>query len=71
MIGWVCVLCRRPFRRSKGQREANILNGQYDLARIAHLPDALDLVERMIQLDPAHRYAWHGAVGRKNGGHWD
>ena len=52
-----------PWHRSKGQREANILNGQYDLARIAHLPDALDLVERMIQVDPAHRCARREAVG--------
>jgi hypothetical protein len=31
------------------------MQGNYDLARIAHVPDALDLVERLIQREPEHR----------------
>ena len=37
------------------ERESNILRGKYDLSRIAHLPEAHHLIERMLRLDPARR----------------
>jgi len=36
-------------------RERNIIDGNYDLALLQHHPDALDLISRMIDSDPAKR----------------
>lgn len=39
----------------RGQRDSNIIAGRYDLSRLSHLPEAKDMIERMIQFDPAQR----------------
>lgn len=37
------------------EREANIVTGKHDLSLLHHLPDAVDLLERMLQSDPLRR----------------
>ena len=37
------------------EREANIMQGKADLSRISHMPDAIDLLQRMLEKDPANR----------------
>lgn len=37
------------------EREANIMQGKPDLSRISHMPDAIDLLQRMLEKDPTNR----------------
>ncbi len=37
------------------EREANIMQGKADLSRISHMPDAIDLLQRMLEKDPTNR----------------
>jgi len=56
---YLLTLGGHPFEMSglRGQRDNNIIAGRYDLSRLNHLPEAKNLIESMIQFDPAHRYA--------------
>lgn len=52
---------RHPFG-SKFERERNVLNGKTDLAAVQHVPEAADLIKRMIDCDPKQRISIRDAV---------